>query len=160
MKRVTKSTLFAMAASLVFAPGALAKTTKLVGTSCWTGERSLISTSKGNMAWTYTLNFTFLPDDKDAENLIAGTCIGSGALVAGKPESLPLFCSNLTGDGSTFMGRVEGGAEEMKSSYFGGTGKFEGITGGSVGGPRMKFPAPKGSFAGCRPVEIEYTVPD
>jgi hypothetical protein len=143
-----------------FAAPATAKTVKIGGMSCWTGELDLIGTTDKDMGWAYTLNYTWLADDKDPKKSLSGRCVSSGGMVDGKYESAPFFCTVIAADGSKRMTRGVGGPAGSKSVFFGGTGTFTGIEGTVVGGPRIKLPAPKGSFAACRYDEVEYTLPD
>lgn len=152
----------ALAAALVVALAAPAgaKTVKQGGLSCWTGKYDAVVTTKKDMGWTYTLNYTWLADDKDPMKSLTGRCIGSGGMIDGKIESSPFFCSVLAADGSKRMSRGVGGPQGHKSVFFGGTGAFQGISGQVIGGPVVKLPAAKGSFANCRRDEAEYTLPD
>ena len=84
-------------------------------------------------------------DDKDPKNSMAGRCVGSGGLVAGKFQAVPFFCNVNAADGSTYMVT--------------GTGAFEGISGTVKDGQQIDLPAPQGEFAACRPQTVERTTP-
>jgi hypothetical protein len=156
------SKLAALATALVMALAvpASAKTVQISGMSCWTGKLDLISTTDKDMGWAYSLNYTWLADNKDPQYNLSGRCVSSGGMVNGKYESAPFFCTVVAADGSKRMTRGIGGPKGSKSAFFGGTGVFKGVTGQAVGGPRIKLPAPKGHFAACRHDEVEYTLPD
>ena len=144
-------------ASMVVASAAYAETVKASGDVCWTGEIEYIGTTKKDTAWIWKADWTYMPDDKDLKSGASGKCFGSGGLVDGKPKIGTTFCSHNQVVGGKFMSFGMGGPKGSKGTYFGGTDKFAGITGGFVGGPEGKLPAGEGRLAGCRHVNGEYT---
>jgi hypothetical protein len=156
-----KRTYFTAALGYVLFAGlaqsTLAAPVKTAGLYCWTGDIEYIATTKKDMGWSWSIDLTYFPDDKDPEKAASGRCFGTGGMIAGKAESSAEFCIIKSKDGSTYMSRIVGGAEGNKGMFFGGTGTYEGITGGSVGGPRVSAPAEKGKLAACRHVEAEFT---
>lgn len=69
---------------MAIAAPALAKTEKIDGTSCWSGKMTVLATTKADMGWAFILNYTWLAGDKGPKKSMAGRCVGSGDLVAGK----------------------------------------------------------------------------
>jgi hypothetical protein len=159
MFRMTTA-IAAAAAAVILAAPALAKTEKISGMVCSTGVMDLIATTKKDMAWGYTLNYTWLSDDHNPMNNSSGRCVGSGGMVGGKYETAPYFCMVNASGGSKFMVRGMGGPKGSKASLYGGSGRFAGVSGTVTGGPRIKLPAPKGHLAACRHEIVERTLPD
>ena len=149
-----------MVLAMALASPALAKTETIKGTSCWTGKLDMIATTKKDMGWAYSLNYTWLAENNDPELNLSGRCIGSGGMVDGKYESEPFFCTINAAEGSSYMGRGIGSPRGAKSILFGGTGAFKGVSGMVTGGPAVKLPAPKGSFARCHEDVVVRTLPD
>ncbi|MBT7665680.1 MAG: hypothetical protein HN608_12240, partial [Rhodospirillaceae bacterium] len=139
--------ILSFALALGLAAPALAKTETIKGTSCWTGKLDMIATTKKDMGWTYKLDFTWLAEGNDKDKSLSGRCVGSGGMVGGKYQSSPFFCTINAADGSSYMSRGMGSPKGAKSTLFGGTGAFAGVTGTVTGGPAVKMHAPKGSFA-------------
>ncbi|MFP6774507.1 MAG: hypothetical protein VCE74_19585 [Alphaproteobacteria bacterium] len=154
-----KTNLLACGLALAIAAPALAKTEKFDGTSCWSGKMTVLATTKADMGWAFTMNYTWLADDKDPKNSMAGRCVGSGGLVAGKFQAAPFFCNVNAADGSTYMVTGTGIPSKLDGILFGGTGAFEGISGTVKGGQQIDLPAPQGEFAACRPQTVERTTP-
>ena len=111
-----------MVLAMALASPALAKTETIKGTSCWTGKLDMIATTKKDMGWAYSLNYTWLAENNDPELSLSGRCIGSGGMVDGKYESAPFFCTINAADGSSYMGCGIGSPKGAKSILFGGTG--------------------------------------
>lgn len=144
-------------ASMVAASVSYAETVKASGDVCWTGEIEYIGTTKKDTAWIWKIDWTYMSDDKDPKLGASGKCFGSGGLVDGKPDISTQFCSHNQVGGGKFMSHGISGQEGGKGTYFGGTEKFAGITGGWVGTARINLPAGEGRLAGCRHLTGEYT---
>lgn len=129
------------------------------GVVCWTGEIEFIRTTEKDMAWVWTIDWTYMPDDRNMlDNAQSGKCLGSGGMVDGKPEPSTQFCKHIRKDGATFMSRGIGGPQGNEGTMFGGTGTFEGVVGGYVGSAQIQLPADEGRIAGCRPSSAEWTL--
>lgn len=158
MKNRVLSACFALAVALPAASVSFAEPVKDSGTICFTGEIDRLGTTGKDVTWIWTLEWTFMSDDKDPERAASGKCFGSGALIGGKPEANPYFCTHKPVGGGSYMSRGVGGRGGNKTEFFGGTEKYEGISGGSIGGPEIQLPADKGHFAACRQYDAEYTL--
>lgn len=133
-----------------------AASVKESGTACWTGVIEYLSTTKKDMGWNWSLDYTYVSDDNDPAKAASGRCFGTAGMVAGKVNPSPYYCIHNVKDGSR-MTKTEGGPGGVKGVYFGGTGSLQGTIGGYVGGPSTKLPAEKGRFAGCRHTDGEHT---
>ncbi len=147
----------AAGASMIAASVSYAETVKPSGDVCWTGEIENIGTTEKDTAWIWKIDWTYMSDDKDPKLGGSGKCFGSGGLVDGKPKIGTTFCTHNPVGGGSYMSYGRGGPKGSKGTYFGGTEKFAGITGGYVGGPEGKLPAGEGRLVGCRHVSGEYT---
>jgi hypothetical protein len=151
--------MIACAVSMALISPVMGKEFKRSANVCWLGKSNVLATSKKDVGWSWKLDFSSTPDVK-GEEVLTGNCVGSGGVMNGKREDAPYFCTTVAPDGSKYMGRGTGNPQGSKSVYFGGTGKFKGLAGTSVGGPSTKNYAPKGSFAACRHIVTTYTLPD
>ena len=140
-------------------PIASADMMKASGVVCWTGDIEFIRTTEKDMAWVWTIDWTYMPDDRNMlDDAASGKCLGSGGLVDGKPELSTQFCNHIRKDGATFMSRGTGSPQGSEGTMFGGTGTYEGVVGGFVGSARIDLPADDGRIAGCRPTTAEWTL--
>ena len=156
----TNTAILTFALSMALVSSVVAKDFKISATVCWTGKLNVLGTSYDDTGWSSKSDFTATPDDKASGEILTGQCVGSGGIVNGKRESAPLFCITVAKDGSKAMFRSVGDRNGAKGVYFSGTGRFKGISGTLVAGRTTDRPAPQGSFAGCRQVVGEYTLPD
>jgi hypothetical protein len=133
---------------------------KTGGTVCWTGDIEYLATTKKDMGWAWSLNFTYLSDSDDPAKNSSGRCLGSGGMVDGTPEASPFFCQVNFKDGAKHMVRGVGGAKSVEEIYYGGSGRLAGIAGTAAGDARIDLPAESGKIAGCRNVKGEFTLPE
>ena len=155
----SKTTILATILALALSAPALAKSEKFSGTSCWSGKSDVLATTKADMGWAFTMNYTWLADDQDPNKSMSGRCVGSGGMVGGKYHSAPFFCNVMAADGSTYMVTGTGTPAKLDGVLFGGTGVFKGISGTVKGGAQVNRPAPQGEFAACRHQTVERTTP-
>ena len=158
MKTRTIAVLLTGATAFALITPSSAKTVKPDGEVCWTGDIEVITSGKGNMAWSWKIDVVFASSDNDPKKAAEGQCVGSGGVVNGKPEVAPTFCLYEHAAGGKYMERVIGGPKGTKGTYFGGTGRLAGITGSFTEGPTTKRPADKGKLSGCRPFKGEYSI--
>ncbi len=153
--------LVVAAVTLAIASIATAETTKESGKVCWTGKTNVISTTKADVAFTWELDWVYTSDDMNPAKSSTGKCIGIRGIVAGIKESPPQFCTHFAADGSTVMSRTLAGlpGDTSEGTYFGGTGALKEMTGTIRGAKPEEMKAPKGMFAGCRRLEVEYSLP-
>jgi hypothetical protein len=149
----------ALAASLSLLAGqAVSETVKTDGVVCWTGDIERMGTSEKDNAWVFTIDWTYIPDDKKIENYSSGRCFGSGALAGGKPDVANTYCiHNRMADDAKFMSQNQASPSGSKATVFGGTGALAGVVGGWVGSAQISLPADDGKLAACRPLTGEYT---
>lgn len=158
MKNLVGTGCFALVCVMSTNSFATAETFVESGDVCFTGEIEYIGTTEKDMAWAWKIDWTFLPDDKDPMKAASGKCFGSGALINGKPEPNPYFCTQLPAGGGSFMLRGVGGRAGNEGFFFGGTQEFEGIHGSFTGGPEVQLPADKGRLTACRRHTAEYSI--
>lgn len=160
MNKFTTKSFLVVGLSVAVVVPSFAEMVKTSGQVCWMGERNSIATSKENAAFTYELDWIFTSDDRDPEKAVTGKCIGLVGIVSKKPDAVPNFCTHIGPDGSTYMSTGANEADGLTTrTYFGGTGKYEGIKGGSKGAATTNLKTSKGMFAGCRNFKGEYSVP-
>lgn len=148
-----------LAASLsILAGQATPETVKTAGVVCWTGDIEYLRTTDKDLAWTWTVDWTYTPDDRNMQNASTGRCLGSGGMIDGKPETSKDYCIHKRRDEATFMSQGQASPQRSKSTMFGGTGSFAGVQGGWEGSERVQLPASDGKLAGCRATVGEYTV--
>jgi hypothetical protein len=154
----TVSTI-ALAASLsILAGQATSDTVKTAGVVCWTGEIELIGTSEKDNAWVWTVDWTYVPDDKNLQNTSTGRCFGSGGMIDGKPDVANDWCIHNQKSGTKYMSQGKSSPVGSKSMMFGGSGDYAGVVGGWIGSGRIDLPASDGKLAGCRALTGEYTL--
>lgn len=127
--------------------------------ACWTGTSKTIVRGKGDIAMSLETHGTYLRDNEDSPfYLTSFHCVGAGTVVNGKRE-ITTFCEITDKDGDKAFSENRPG---VGLRFVGGTGKFEGITGGTTGGSLLgRWAAPeKGHFAGCARGDYKYTIPD
>ena len=143
-----KLLIFSLAGSLCTAT--LAETIEASGTVCWTGKLETISTGDENRASNWRINWIYTPDPNSEIEPHNGECIGTAAMIDGKPGAGAGYCTHILKDGS-FMSRITPTADGGNTGeYFGGTGRYKGVVGGYIGKPQIRQKAPKGMFASCR----------
>lgn len=149
----------ALAASLsILAGQAAPETVKTAGVVCWTGDIEYLGTTDKDIAWVWTVDWTYTPDDRNMQNAATGRCLGSGGMIDGKPDFSNEYCIHKRQDEATFMSQGQASAQGSKAIMFGGTGSFAGAVGGWAGSERIQLSASDGKLAGCRATAGEYTV--
>ncbi|MDE0941601.1 MAG: hypothetical protein OSB58_04085 [Alphaproteobacteria bacterium] len=159
MKTALLAGATSIALALTFNSPAMAGTEVIKGLSCLTGKLDMLATTKKDLGWAWSSNFTWYAKDNPKRN-VAGKCVGSGGLTGGKYETAPFRCKVLTADGSTYMTKGTANRKSMKGIIYGGTGSFKGVSGTISGGAPVKLPAEKGMFAACREEEGTWIMPD
>ena len=102
MKTALLAGATSIALALTFNSPAMAGTEVIKGLSCLTGKLDMLATTKKDLGWAWSSNFTWYAKDNPKRN-VAGKCVGSGGLTGGKYETAPFRCKVLTADGSTYM---------------------------------------------------------
>lgn len=149
----------ALAFCIYILPGqAASDPVKTAGVVCWTGEIEYLSTSEQDIAWVWTVNWNYMPDDRNMKNASTGRCLGSGGMIEGKPDVANEFCIHNRRDDAKFMSQGQSSPKGSKAVMFGGTGSFAGVVGGWNGGERIDLPTGDGKLAGCRATSGEYTL--
>jgi len=157
-----KISVFASALTLagglsVLASGATSETVTTAGVVCWTGDIEFLSTTEQDMAWVWTVDWTYTPDDRDMQKASTGRCLGSGGMIGGAVDVSNEYCVHNRQGGATYMSQGKSSPQGSKSIMFGGTGIMAGVVGGWTGSERIKLPAADGKLAGCRATSGEYT---
>lgn len=136
----------------LLATTASAKDVQISGTACWTGTADLIAVSQADWGMNWRLSGTYTDENDPAESSYF-ECLGHGEMNAGVAKPNIYNCILYFADGSTMLETATGSDGGSKSTYVGGTGRHEGVSGGGSGTQIVYVgKPPQGSFAGCRKV--------
>ena len=117
-----------------------------------------LGTTEKDIAWVWTVDWTYTPDDTNMQTASTGHCLGSGGMIDGKPDVANEYCIHNRRDDAKFMSQGQSSPKGSKATMFGCTGSFADTVGGWNGNERIDLPTGDEKPAGCRTTNGEYAL--
>jgi hypothetical protein len=117
---------------------------------CATGTSEVIATSETDWGMNFQVTGTYVDDSDESLNFYVRR-LGRGEMTGGERQGTVWNCVRYYSDGSTVLTSSKATAGGAENTFVAGTGRFEGVSGNSIGLSVVAIgKPPKGAFASCR----------